>query len=123
MKLRLSGICLMSDSDAFILHPSSFRHALDDERAVLRAEAYAVAERDAHVLLTRAVGRVVEVALGRGLVEVYRRRHEAVLHSAERGTEPRRARSALRVAYLRLRARHRDAPRRVPERELERPSL
>src|SRR5437588_12542888 len=93
----------------------SFRRALDDERAVFRAEADAVAERDAHVRLARAVGRVVEVALGRGLVEIDGRGDESGRHRAERGGESRRTRSALRVSDLRLRAGHRNLFRGVAE--------
>src|ERR1044071_9535487 len=93
-----------------IPHPSSLiPYLFDDERAVLGAEADAVAEGDADALLARAVGGVVEVAVGVGLVEVDGGGNLIGLHRAESGGEPGRARRALRVADLRLRARHRNA--------------
>ena len=54
----------------------------DDERAVRAAEGEGVHEDDVDVHLARLVRDVVEVALGIGVVDVDRRRDDAVAHRA-----------------------------------------
>ena len=70
------------------------------QSAVLRAEANAIAKRDAHIRFAREIGNVIEVAIRIGFVEIDCGRDQIGMHRAEGCTQARRAAGPLRVSDL-----------------------
>src|SRR5689334_6064838 len=91
---------------------------LDHQRAVLRTEADAVAERNPDTGFTRFIGNVVEITIRVRLVEVDRRWDLVGVHRATRGAQAGRATRALRMSDLRLGGRHGNARGLAVERTL-----
>src|SRR6266550_3964784 len=80
----------------------------DYQRAVLRSETNAVAERDPHVALARGVGDIVEITIRIGFVEVDCGRNDARFHRAQGRAQTGGAAGPLRMADLRFGSGHGD---------------
>src|ERR1044072_1754166 len=97
--------------------------SLNHEGTVLRSEADTIAEGEPDICFTCFVGNVIEITIRVRLIEIDRGWDLVGMHRAKRCSESGGATRALRMTDLRLRRRHRNAPRISVKSELQRACL